>query len=286
MKKFVALMLAMLMVLSLAACGQEAAPAADDVASAGVLVFGTSADYAPYEFMYPNESGEMVYGGIDVSVAQYIADYMGKELQTVNMDFGYLLTALNKGDFDMVLACIEPTEERIKAVDFSDAYIAELPEMILIRAEDADKYQDVATDFDGVNVAAQTGTTKIDKATENLTGCNVVSLSLVPDMVNELVNGKVDAVYLDGGVAMNYVETNPDLAIAAASDAFADQQNYLCVAVAKGDPKGLLSDINAAIAKLTEEGKIADFQALADSLSGVAQEVSADAPEGYTPDAG
>ena len=64
MKKIVALMLALVMVFALAACGSKpAAPAAD---AKPVLVMGTSADYAPFEFMYPDEKGNLVYGGIDV----------------------------------------------------------------------------------------------------------------------------------------------------------------------------------------------------------------------------
>ena len=50
------------------------------------------------------------------------------------------------------------------------------------------------------------------------------------------------------------------------------------VLVQKGDPKGLLPGINAAIAKMTSENKIDEFIADADALSGVAVEVTADAP--------
>ena len=282
MKKIVALLLTLVMVFALAACGSSTASQTEETKK---LVFGTSADYAPFEFMYPDESGNMVYGGVDVSVAEYIADYMGMELQTENMDFGYLLTALNKGDFDMVLADIEPTEERLAAVDFSDPYLKELPNMFLIRAEDADKYTDI-TSFDGKDVGAQAGSTKVDYIANDCPGANCVTLSLVPDLINELVNGKIDAVLLDGNVAVNYSQANPDLVVAGASEFYAADGHHICVAVAKGDPKGLLPGINEAIAKMIAEGKIEEFEALADSLSGVAQEVTGEVPEGYTPDAG
>ena len=49
--------------------------------------------------MYPDDNGDMVYGGIDVSVAQYIADYTGKTLQTENMAFDYLLASPPEGRF-------------------------------------------------------------------------------------------------------------------------------------------------------------------------------------------
>ena len=276
MKKITALLLTFVLIFSVAAV---AAYAEDKE----VLVFGTSADYAPFEFMYPDENGQMVYGGIDVLVAQYIADYLNMELQIENMDFGYLLTALNKGDFDMVLADIEPTEKRLKAADFSDGYYQELPEMFLVRAEDVDKFNDAAVDFEGKSVGAQAGSTKIEKAEEKCPGATVVSLPLIPDLVNELVNNKIDAILVDGSVAVSYSKANPDLAIATGLDGLFEQPNGIAVAVAKGDPKGLLPGINEAIAKMIEENKLDEFVAIVDQIQGI-EEVSADAPEGYEAD--
>ena len=247
------------------------------------LVFGTSADYAPFEFMYPDETGKMVYGGIDVMVAQYIADYLDMDLQIENMDFGYLLTALNKGDFDMVLADIEPTEKRQKAADFSDGYYQELPEMFLIRAEDVEKFNDATVDFNGKTVGAQAGSTKIEKAEEKCVGATVVSLPLIPDLVNELVNKKIDAILLDGSVAVSYDKSNPDLSVATGLEGVFEIANPIAVAVAKGDPKGLLPGINEAIAKLLEENKVEEFIAIVDQIQGI-EEVSAEAPEGYEAD--
>ena len=95
MKKFTALMLALMMSLSLVACGSKAddSSTTDDTntdnteQTGGTLVLGTSADYAPFEFMYADDSGEMQFAGIDISAAQYIADEMGMELQVENMGF-------------------------------------------------------------------------------------------------------------------------------------------------------------------------------------------------------
>ena len=106
MKKLLALTLAALMVFGMVACASNTDSTPADAqtteqadtsteadassesteqadAPAETLIFGTSADYAPFEFMYPDDNGDMVYGGIDVSVAQYIADYTGKTLQTI-----------------------------------------------------------------------------------------------------------------------------------------------------------------------------------------------------------
>ena len=277
MKKFVSLLLALLMVASLAACGKKADDSNNNSNESKTLVMGTSADYAPFEFMYKGEDGTMQYGGIDVSVAQYIADSMGKELKVENMSFEYLLPSLVKGDFDIVVAAMEADGERLKSADFYDPYYTDLPPAILVKASDAASYKTLA-DFSGKSVAAQTGTTKLDIVNEQLTGATAVPLALVTDMINELVNGKVDAIVVDGAVAQQYASTNSDLVIADASSELGQAAPY-CVAVAKGDPKGLLPGINAAIAKMNEENKLESFISAADALKDVWQEVSAPTPE-------
>ena len=275
MKKFVSLLLALLMIASLAACGKKANNN-NSSNDSKTLIMGTSADYAPFEFMYKGKDGTMQYGGIDVSVGQYIADSMGKELKVENMSFDYLLPSLVKGDFDIVIAAMEADGVRLKSADFSDPYYTDLPPAILVKASDAASYKTLA-DFSGKSVAAQTGTTKLDIVNDQLTGANAVPLALVTDMVNELVNGKVDAIVVDGAVAKQYAETNKDLVIADASSELGAAQPY-CVAVAKGDPKGLLPAINAAIAKMNEENKLESFISAADALKDVWQEVTPENP--------
>lgn len=281
MKKIVTLVLALAMVFALCACGSAAAPAATEAPAAGAassetLILGTSADYAPFEFMYPDENGSMTYGGIDVFAAEYIAETMGKTLTVENMSFDYLLASLQKGDYDIVMAAMEATDERKNAADFSDPYYTDYPAMILVKADKADQYKTLA-DFDGKSVAAQTATTKEDIVREQMPGANLVSLQNVNDIVNQLVNDKIDAAVLDGGVALQYEKSNADLKVASASDELGAAEPY-CIAVQKGDPKGLLPAINAAIEKMNSENKMDEFIAKADELGDVAVEVSADEP--------
>ena len=120
-----------------------AAETTDDTAASDkpVLVMGTSPDYPPYEFFADAAMTE--YAGIDVEVAKYIAESMGMTLQIESMNFDNLVTSLSNGDFDVVLAACEYTEERAKACDFSDPYYTDLPPVILVKAANADKYKTV-----------------------------------------------------------------------------------------------------------------------------------------------
>ena len=145
-----------------------------------------------------------------------------------------------------------------------------------VKADKAGEYTSIES-FSGKSVGAQTGTTKADIVTNDMPGANLVALQLVTDLVNQLMYDKVDAVVVDGSVANQYVAENDDFVIAEASSELGAAEPY-CVAVQKGDPKGLLPGINEAIAEINSENKIEEFISLADSLSGVAEEVSADAP--------
>ena len=173
-KKFAALLLALMMILSLAACGSKSDDSAqgssagdassDDTAKskieqikeAGVLVMGTSADYPPNEF-HTEVDGKDTIVGFDVAIAQYIADDLGVELKVVDMSFDNLCINLAKGDFDIVIAGMASTEERLKSVDFSDPYFKQ-QQAILIRAED-DALYNKPEDLSGHKVGVQNGTT-------------------------------------------------------------------------------------------------------------------------------
>jgi ABC-type amino acid transport substrate-binding protein len=259
MKKVIALALALVMALSLVACGSTKTEGEKKTK----LVLGTSADYAPFEFIVLNDKNEQEYVGVDISVAKAIAEDMGMELEVVNMNFDNLMAALQKGDVDVVLAAIEDTPEREVSGDFSDPYYTDQPPMILVKADKASEYATLDA-FAGKSVGAQTGTTKSDLVTEKMPGANLVGLTTVTDMVNQLVYDKVDAIVLDGAVALQYAQTNTDLAVSAA--ALGEAAPY-CVAVQKGDPSKLLDSINATIAKLIADGSIDQYCTDADALS-------------------
>ena len=256
MKKFLLILLAAVLCLGAVACSNTA-PASNKI------ILGTSADYPPFEFIILDDSGKQQYVGIDISLAQAIAEDQNKELVVMNMEFESLMAALQKGDVDIVIAAIEETPERLEAADFSTAYYTDYPPMILVKASKAAEYSSTES-FSGKAVGAQTGTTKADLVSSELPAANLVALTSVNDLVNQLVYDKVDAILLDGAVALQYAESNSELVVA---DVSLGEAYPYCVAVQKGDPKGLLGQINATIEKLLEANQIQAFSEAADALS-------------------
>ena len=152
MKKILALAMAAAMTLSLAACGNNSGtssksnppansggqnssvstPTDDSSAGSssagnygtfttvepGVLHMSTNAAFPPYEMTTDDGSFE----GIDVEVAQAIADKLGLELKVDDMAFTAALTAVQTGQSDIAMAGITITEERLEVMDFSNSY--------------------------------------------------------------------------------------------------------------------------------------------------------------------
>ncbi len=227
------------------------------------LVLGTSADYPPYEFHMITEDGKDEITGIDISVGKQIAEDMGKELEVTDISFNNLLTALDKGEIDMVIAAMEKDPKREGSADYSDAYYSDVPYMILMKKENVNKYADLNA-FSGVTVGAQTGTTMESIVTEDMKGADLMSLVSVTDLVNNLVYDKCTALVLNGAVAQEYAASDASLAI---SPIQLNKCPTYHVAVAEGDPKGLLEGINASIAKMQENGAVKEFIKQAESNS-------------------
>ncbi|WP_458863082.1 transporter substrate-binding domain-containing protein [Acidaminobacterium chupaoyuni] len=254
LKKWAALVLAGVTVLAAAGCAkQESQQQSGSETKKEQLVLATSADYAPFEF-HKMVNGKDTIMGFDISLAQEIADQLGKELVIKDMDFGNVLTELQNGNADMAIAALSANEERKKQVDFSDVYFkAEI--CCIIRKEDSAKYPSLES-FNGVSVAAQTGSVQETVVKEQMTGAKLVSLAKMPEEIMQLTAGKVDAVVSETAVAAGYIASNPDLMIASFKVPYDSEGSS--VAVQKGNTE-LAKQINEVIAKLKESGKMGEL---------------------------
>ena len=264
MKKIVALLLAVVTVLTLAACGKQesAGSVLDKIKQKGELVVGTSADYPPYEF-HTEIDGQDAIVGFDISIAQAIADKLGVSLKIVDMSFDNLLMSLANNEFDLVSAGLTADEERMKSTDFSDPYL-ESKNLILVRAEDAGKYQSLE-DLKGVKGGAQTGSKPYGYCVTYCGEENAVGLAKVQDLVMELEAGKLDVVFLDYMTVLSYADAKDDLAavdvnIPVTSDGYS-------IAVKKGNTE-LTEFVNGVLAELKEQNAIEQYIIDAKALEG------------------
>lgn len=240
--KVIALALAVAtMTLAMAACGGNK--------KGDKLVFGTNAEFPPFEFIAAKGViGE--FDGIDMAIADTIAKENGMSAEISNMEFDSLLIALENGQVDAVIAGMTVTEERAQSVDFSTPYYEATQVMIVKEDSDIAKASDMADKKIAV-IQGYTGEVCVSDL-----GYEYVSFKKGTDAVMELVNGKADVVVIDSATAGKYVADNEGLKIVEDAEAFAAEE--YAIAVKKGNTE-LLDKINASIEKMLSEGKIADL---------------------------
>lgn len=272
MKKIIATAVLGIMTMGLAGCGssndKNSASKTDlleKIQKNGKLVVGMSADYAPYEFHYIDENGKDVIGGFDVDIANEIANKIGVNLVIQEMDFDALVSALPVGKVDLVISGMNPTEERAKVVDFSEVYYNS-KHGILVRAEDADKYQTFA-DLEGAKVGVQLGSTQEKIAKTEIPNVNLQQLSNINNLILELKAGKVDAIVMEKPVAEMAVKSNPELAVG--KPIYEEQTGGNAVGIAKNNPQ-LLAKVNEVITELNESGKMDEYIEKANELAATA----------------
>ena len=272
MKKIIATAVLGIMTMGLAGCGssndKNSASKTDlleKIQKNGKLVVGMSADYAPYEFHYIDENGKDVIGGFDVDIANEIANKIGVNLVIQEMDFDALVSALPAGKVDLVISRMNPTEERAKVVDFSEVYYNS-KHGILVRAEDADKYQTFA-DLEGAKVGVELGSTQEKIAKTEIPNVNLQQLSNINNLILELKAGKVDAIVMEKPVAEMAVKSNPELAVG--KPIYEEQTGGNAVGIAKNNPQ-LLAKVNEVITELNESGKMDEYIEKANELAATA----------------
>lgn len=223
-------------------------PKIDEIKNKGTLVLGTASGYPPFEFVSVENGGNVI--GIDVELAQSVADKLGVDLVVQDMPFGELVMALSMGSCDIVIAGMPETAERAEVVDFSIVYVND-EQTIVVRAEDADKYASLE-DFEGKIVDVEMGSSSETVAKEELPGAKINSLALIADCFMELSQGKCDAVVTGMVVGKQYVVSSDQYA-ELSEIKFVNKDKPTQACVAKGD-EVFLELVNETIRENQENG--------------------------------
>lgn len=266
--KLVCIIMCIAMVAALCACGSSAStPSASDAPASepqnalekikadGVLTVALSPDFSPMEFVDASKSGQDQYVGFDVSLAKYIAEYIGVDLSIEAMNFDACQTAVYTASVPMAISGFSWTEERAENYNISDYYYAgdnETEQVLLIRSADADKYK-AAEDFAGLDVGAQNASLQMQLVTEQLTDANPITIGDIGTGVLELQNGNIEALAVAKGNASMIISSNPDLAICSWEFDVKAEYEANVVLVTKGEDE-LLAVVNEALAKAYADG--------------------------------
>ncbi|WP_224724383.1 ABC transporter substrate-binding protein/permease [Paenibacillus vietnamensis] len=239
---FVALVAFLLLFLMTGPAGQASAAQAEPKKK---LVMGTSPDYPPYESVDAKNNGEIV--GMDIDIAKYITSQLGYELEIASMDFNGLIAALQTGRVDFVMSAMSATDERRQNVDFSDYYYAARNTIVSKKSAPFETLESLS----GKLVGTQLGSTQ-DLFAETIEGAQLKKLNKIPDLIQELNSGRIDAAIVEDAVAVEMTNANPDLAMNFLP-ADLEENGY---AIAFPKQSELVASFNGVLSDMKEEGKL------------------------------
>lgn len=272
MKKLISAVLVLAMLFAFAGCNGS---------KKETLKVATSPDFAPMEFVDSGKKGQDSYVGFDITLAKYIADAMGKEIEIVPMSFDACKVAVEVGTVDMAISGFSWTEDRAKNYNMSDYYYAgdnETEQTIVTTKENEGKFTSAA-DFSGKKVATQTGSLQLDLCKEQLPAdCEIVEIGDLNTAFLQLKNGDFDAIAVAVGQAKVFISNNEDSVALAGFNFEVDPKSVGNVVLMQKGADELTAKVNEILAKAYSEGLYEQWYNEALALSGVetAQEISYD----------
>ena len=228
MKKLIALLLALVMVLGLAACmpsenknegaNTESTPAATTdnettlkTVEEGKLIMATNAAFPPYEYIEGNE-----IAGIDAEIAKAIAEKLGLELVITDMEFDSIIESVKNGKADIGLAGLTVTDERKEEVNFTESYATGVQVIIVTEDSAITSVDDLFAEGASTKIGVQRNTTGDLYTTWDLEDEGLATIdrySKGAEAVQALKTGKVDCVVIDNEPAKAFVDSVEGLKI-------------------------------------------------------------------------
>ena len=208
MKKLTALLLAMLLCMSMVACGGKKDVA--DNTGKEQLVVATNAAFEPFEYTEGDK-----YFGIDMEIAALLAEELGMELVINNMDFDAVCLSVGQHKCDIAMAGLTINEERKEYVNFTDSYYSASQKLIVLSdntefdaCTDAASVEEILNTLGkDVKIGVQNGTTGQfyveGDADWGFAGYDVTCVPYKNGSlaVQDLINGNLNYVIIDSAPA-------------------------------------------------------------------------------------
>ncbi len=247
--RFVLTGLLSLSLLALTGCGSTSTPtpSSDPAPVEKVLRVGSDIAYAPFEFMDEKQQAT----GFDIELIRALGADMGyTDVNIETAAFDGLIPALQAGKYDAVISAMTITEDRAKAVTFSDKYFLSGQYIAMKKGANIKSMDDLK----GKKVGVQLNTTG-QYAVEDK-GMEPNKYDTTPDAMNALISGGVDAVVADSPVVLWFQAQNPTAQIESIN---ADSgEEYYGIAMKLGNTE-LADKMNASLKKLMDNGTYNDI---------------------------
>ncbi len=252
-----------IMAFGMVSCGgkKESADRLEAIQNRGYLEICTEPYFAPYEYIDPTKSGDAQYRGVDIEIANYIADKLGVELRITPLDFTAVLAGVADGKYDLALSAIAYSPSRAEAMRMSDVYYSSGTGYgFLVREEDVGKYTDLAALADAV-VITQSGSVQEALYNQYVNGaCKEFKLvSSMTDAYLAVAENKADVCICSTGSAELYATANGGLAIPAYRFEVDPNMNGVVAAMPMEGTEALCAYVNECLAELSAAGSIEEW---------------------------
>ncbi len=241
MKK-IALVLAFVLLFTFALTGCGPTNRMDSIKKAGKLVMVTNAAFPPFEYILDGKPA-----GVDIDVAQAIADELGVELEVVDMNFDLLVESVKTGKADVALAGLTIRPDRLEQIDFSIEYVQSAQHVIIKSGSGI-----TSDNLDGLTIAVQEATTGDFYASDDIAAKEVLRFKSGIEAGSALSSGKCDAVIIDK-LPAEAIAANSNGVLEVLPEALTEES--YAIAVQKGQ-EDLMAAVNAILQKLIENGTI------------------------------
>ena len=245
MKKIIAVLAAIAILAAvIAGCAKKAdnKETTEATQEKEVLVMATNAEFPPYEY---HEGDKIV--GIDAEIAQAIADKLGMELKIEDVQFDSIIPGVQAKKYDMGMAGMTVTDERLKSVNFSDTYAKGVQAVIVKEGSDIKTVDDIK----GKKIGVQTSTTGDIYASDDYGEENVTKFDNGAVAVQALLGDKVDCVIIDNEPAKSYVAANEGLKVL--DTAYVEEEYAICF---NKENTELQEKVNGALKELIADGTV------------------------------
>ena len=216
-----------------AADGGEAGPALTAIQNSGTLTMMTATGFPPYEYI--GEDGKPA--GIDIDLAQLVADRLGVKLEVLDMDFNLLVDSLKGGKGQLVAAGMSVTEERAAQIDFSVPY-AQDGQCLMVPVGST---VSTVEDLEGLTVVVQEATTGHIFATQEL-GLEPLAFKNAVDCAATIMGGRADAAILDRTTILTLVSANEDK-LMLAGEPLTEEEYVLGIAKGNEDFQAIVNEV-------------------------------------------
>ena len=232
----------------------------EELIEGGKLIIATSTDYAPYEFIDLTKEGQDKFVGADMTLARYIANKLGLELEIKSMNFDVVLTALDSDKADLAISGFTYSDSRAASYLFSDSYFleGEGDQIIVTTKENASKYTSLA-DFNKkeVKIAAQAASVQKDLVVAQLPNATLVEITDLQTALTALEEGTYDAVAMSFNGASSAVAVKTSLQIVE-NVKFEQEDSNLYILTAKNNSK-LMDAVNEIIKEVYDQNLYATW---------------------------